>query len=101
MVHRWFAVVVVGVLLWLGARLIRADGPSWRGTGFVLVALALAQVFTGLSNVVLGWPIAAALAHAAGAAALVAVLTLLLARSSPQLASQPRFRAAAPVHGSA
>jgi cytochrome c oxidase assembly protein subunit 15 len=101
MVHRWFAFVVVGVLLWLGTRLIRADAPSWRGTGYVLVALAVAQVLSGLSNVVLGWPIAAALAHAAGAAALVAVLTLLLARSSPQLAARPHFRAAAPAHGSA
>jgi len=29
------------------------------------------QLATGLSNVVLGWPLAAALAHTAGAAALV------------------------------
>jgi heme a synthase len=32
--------------------------------------------------VVLGWPLVAALAHTAGAAALVLLLTLLLARSA-------------------
>jgi cytochrome c oxidase assembly protein subunit 15 len=37
-------------------------------------------MISGLSNVVLGWPIAAALAHSAGAAVLVAVLTSLWAR---------------------
>jgi cytochrome c oxidase assembly protein subunit 15 len=36
-----------------------------------------------LGNVLLGWPFAAAVAHTAGAAALVVVLTLLLARSAP------------------
>ena len=101
MAHRWFAFIVVGVLLALGARLIRADVPAWRGTGVALVALAIAQVASGLSNVVLGWPIVAALLHAAGAAALVAVLTLLLARSSPRLAAPRPLRAPVLAPGSA
>jgi cytochrome c oxidase assembly protein subunit 15 len=47
-----------------------------------VVALTLLQVASGLSNVVLGWPLAAALAHSAGAAALVGVLSSLLARAT-------------------
>jgi cytochrome c oxidase assembly protein subunit 15 len=87
MVHRIAAVVVVAALLWLGWRLQRAgDGPdrpdgSLTRFGLGLVLLALAQVASGLSNVVLGWPIAAALAHSAGAAALMLLLALLLARA--------------------
>jgi cytochrome c oxidase assembly protein subunit 15 len=45
--------------------------------GFTLLRHLLAS---GLSNVVLGWPIVAALAHSAGAAGLVAVLVSLWAR---------------------
>ena len=37
----------------------------------VIGGLVVIQLATGLSNVVLGWPLAAALAHTAGAAALV------------------------------
>jgi cytochrome c oxidase assembly protein subunit 15 len=48
-----------------------------------LFGLAVWQAASGLGNVLLGWPLAAAVAHTAGAAALVVVLTLLLARSAP------------------
>ncbi len=85
-VHRWFAVLAGGMLLWAGAALLRSGGAAARGFGLTLVALTLAQVASGLTNVVLDWPLAAALAHAAGAAGLVLALTLLLARSSPRLA---------------
>ena len=78
--HRVFAVLVTGALLWLAWRL-RQGGPVVRRFALAVAALALAQVASGLSNIVLGWPIVAALAHAAGAAALLLVLTLLLARS--------------------
>jgi cytochrome c oxidase assembly protein subunit 15 len=40
-----------------------------------IAALTLWQLATGLSNVVLGWPLVAAVSHTGGAAALVAVLT--------------------------
>jgi cytochrome c oxidase assembly protein subunit 15 len=40
-----------------------------------LLGLALWQFGTGLSNVVLGWPLIAAVSHTGGAAALVVVLT--------------------------
>ena len=87
LVHRWFAFVVVAVLVWLGVRLRREIGGTQRRFGTALFVLAAAQVATGLSNVVLDWPIAAALAHAALAAGLVLALTLLLVRSSPRLAA--------------
>lgn len=43
----------------------------------VLGWLAILQLLTGLSNVVLEWPLVAALAHTAGAAALLVTLTKL------------------------
>ncbi|MDP3222317.1 MAG: heme A synthase, partial [Rubrivivax sp.] len=49
--------------------------------GLGLGLLTLMQVASGLSNVVLDWPIVAALVHSAGAAALVLLLALLLART--------------------
>jgi heme a synthase len=79
-VHRTFAVVVVGVVAGLAWRLWRAAPPVQR-YGLGLALLLLAQLASGLSNVVLGWPLAAALAHTAGAAALVLLLTGLIARS--------------------
>ena len=47
-----------------------------------LLAVAGWQLASGLSNVVLDWPIIAALAHTAGAAVLLGLLTFLLARLS-------------------
>ncbi len=44
----------------------------------LLGGLALLQLLTGLSNVVLGWPLLAAVLHTGGAAALVVVLTWAL-----------------------
>jgi cytochrome c oxidase assembly protein subunit 15 len=82
MVHRIAAVLVVAALLWLAWRLARAGDPTVERFGLGLGLLALAQVASGLSNVVLGWPIIAALAHSAGAAAMVLLLALLLARAA-------------------
>jgi cytochrome c oxidase assembly protein subunit 15 len=100
MAHRVFALAVVAVLVALGVRLVRARRAAARRFGLALLALALAQVASGLSNVVLGWPIVAALAHAAGAAALVWVLTVLLTRSSSHRSEaalmQPPTEAAPP-----
>jgi heme a synthase len=81
MAHRLGAVVASVAVGWLAWRLWRA--PAARRFGAGLALLLLAQWLSGLSNVVLGWPLVAALGHAAGAAAMVLVLTLLLARSSP------------------
>ena len=79
--HRLFALVALAALFWLAAALRREDDAGARRYGTGLALLALAQLASGLSNVVLGWPIAAALGHSAGAAALVALLVSLLARA--------------------
>ena len=88
MAHRLFAVVVTLLLgglawrLWQGGR--HAGDAVQQRFGLALGALLLAQLISGLSNVVLGWPLVAALGHSAGAAGLVLVLALLLARSAPR-----------------
>lgn len=80
--HRAFAMVVTLVLGLLAWRLHRAGDAVARRYGRTLALLLAAQLLTGLSNVVLGWPLVAALAHTAGAAGLVLTLTMLLARSA-------------------
>lgn len=71
MAHRLMAVVVL-LALWAAAW---AQRHVWRRGAQALAVLGLAQLATGVSNVVLQWPLLAALAHTAGAAALVLVLT--------------------------
>jgi cytochrome c oxidase assembly protein subunit 15 len=71
--HRLFAIVVVAAMAWLVARLWHR-GASARRRGLLIGGLTLLQLATGIANVVLGWPLAAALAHTAGAAALVVCL---------------------------
>jgi len=68
--HRLFAVAFVAAMGWLVARLW-TRGPPARRRAVIIGALVAVQLATGLSNVVLGWPLLAALAHTAGAAALV------------------------------
>jgi len=78
--HRMFALVVVaavGVLLW----------QLWQHASFShlargLLALIVLQLLTGLSNVVLQWPLLLAVLHSGGAALLVALLVVILHRTS-------------------
>ncbi|MGI9219217.1 MAG: COX15/CtaA family protein [Hydrogenophaga sp.] len=72
-VHRLSAYVVFIALGWLAWRLWAARDT--RPTARWIIALALWQFLSGLSNVVLGWPLVAAVAHTGGAAGLVIVLT--------------------------
>jgi len=76
-VHRVFALVVTVAVVALAARLWRDGG---RRAALGLLALLAVQVASGLSNVLLDWPLLAALLHTAGAAALVALLTSLACR---------------------
>ena len=85
MAHRIGALVVLPALAALAWRL-HAAGAQTRPWALGLLALAAWQGATGLGNVVLGWPLAAAIAHTGGAAALVVVVTLLLVRSAPRAA---------------
>jgi len=85
MAHRLTAGAVVLVLGLLAWQLWRT-GAACKGFAQALAALLVAQVASGMSSVVLGWPLVAALGHSAGAAGLVLLLTLLLARSRPAAA---------------
>ncbi|WP_416760884.1 COX15/CtaA family protein [Roseateles sp. So40a] len=58
----------------------REDGREARRWARRLIAVGAWQLASGLSNVVLGWPLLAALAHTGGAAALLLMCSLVLAR---------------------
>lgn len=78
--HRLLAMLTLCALAALAWRLQKS--PFEQTQGRWLAGLVLLQLATGLSNVVLGWPLLAALLHTGGAAALVAVLVWLLAARS-------------------
>ena len=81
-VHRLMALLVLsvlGVLAWQLNRVAALRRPSrW------LAALVSLQLVTGLSNVVLDWPLLAAVLHTGGAGALVMVMTWAVAASRTQ-----------------
>ncbi len=87
--HRLMAYVVLAAALVLAWRLTQTHDASARHFANGLLVLAAWQLLSGLSNVVLGWPIVAALAHTAGAAALVILLALLLTRAHAALVPAP------------
>jgi cytochrome c oxidase assembly protein subunit 15 len=78
--HRLFATVVTVAVAILALRLWRSPEGDARRVAVLLALLLAAQVASGLSNVLLDWPLAAALAHTAGAAGLVALLMSLAMR---------------------
>ena len=91
--HRLMAYVAfaaVGLLAW---QLLR-HSPALRVQARWLIGLALMQLATGLGNVLLGWPLVAALLHTGGAAALAVVLTWTLCESRRAVAAVPARRAA-------
>jgi cytochrome c oxidase assembly protein subunit 15 len=92
-VHRLAAYLVFAVLLALAFSLHRV--PAFRVQARWLAGLTLLQAATGLSNVVLGWPLVAAVAHTGGAAALVVVLTgvILSSRSTLETARASKLKA--------
>ncbi len=72
-VHRLGAYAVIVLLSVLAWRLHQTH--ALRKYARWLVGLALWQVATGITNVVMDWPLAAAVSHTGGAAALVVALT--------------------------
>jgi cytochrome c oxidase assembly protein subunit 15 len=84
-VHRLMAYGVLTVLALLAWQLNRH--ACWRGHSRVLAVLVGLQLATGLSNVVLDWPLLAALLHTGGAAALVLTLTWILAGAASAVPS--------------
>jgi heme a synthase len=73
--HRIFALVVLVAIAGLIMQLKRY--PALRRLKLWLMIILTLQIVTGISNVVLGWPLLAAVMHTGGAAALVLVLTKL------------------------
>lgn len=94
--HRIGAAVVFVVLGLLAWRLAAGGERAARRWAAALAGVASWQLASGLGNVVLGWPLVAALAHTAGAAALVVLLAVMLAR-----AHQGRSQAARAAAGGA
>ena len=79
--HRLMAYAVLLALMALAWSLYRAPhraSPRWA---LFLTIVAVWQLATGVSNVVLGWPLLAAVSHTGGAAVLVAGLATLWMRS--------------------
>lgn len=102
-VHRLAAYVVLAALAWLAWSLWRAgsEQPPLRRWGAAIGGAAAWQLASGLSNVVLGWPLVAAVAHTGGAAMIVVLLTMLLTRAHQARVGVPamgptRLRVAAP-----
>ena len=73
--HRLMAylvLLVVGLLAWRARRLAGLERIGWW-----LLLVLLAQVITGLTNIFLDWPMAAAVLHTGGATALMGGLLML------------------------
>ena len=80
--HRVFALAVLGTVAWTAALVLRApqrDAGSAQLARWLL-GLLLLQFLSGISNVVFSWPIAVAVLHNGGAAALALTLALLHTR---------------------
>ncbi|WP_332777411.1 COX15/CtaA family protein [Polaromonas sp.] len=92
-VHRLMAYAVFAALLALAFALRRSH--ALRGYARWVAGLALLQAATGLSNVVLGWPLLAAVLHTGGAGALVVTLTgaLFSSRSAQSPVSASKLQA--------
>jgi heme a synthase len=90
-VHRLWAVVT---FVALGALAWHLHNGTLRRQAQWIAVLLMAQLASGLSNVVLGWPLVAAVAHTGGAAALVAVLTWALCETHApaECAREPQLR---------
>jgi cytochrome c oxidase assembly protein subunit 15 len=84
-VHRVMACVVLVMSAVLAWQLNLRTG--WRQVSRVLAALVGLQLATGLSNVVLDWPLLAALLHTGGAAGLALTLTWILSRAKHRTAA--------------
>jgi cytochrome c oxidase assembly protein subunit 15 len=79
--HRLGAYVVLVGMVLFAWRLSASGDPALRPWVKGVAGVALWQLASGLSNVLLGWPLVGAVAHTAGAAAWVVLITMLLTRT--------------------
>ena len=73
--HRSFAVIVVAMVAWTSHRARKIEGL--RTVSRAISWAILIQLATGISTVLLDWPLALAVVHNAGAAALLILLVML------------------------
>lgn len=73
--HRSFAFVVIAFIVWLAWKALRTAGLQNTGR-WLLIVIGL-QLFTGLSTIYFNWPLAIAVVHNGGAAALLVLLVML------------------------
>lgn len=95
--HRLMAYALLLALAALAWALHAQARPALRPWAIGFAAVALWQLGSGLSNVLLRWPLAGAVAHTGGSAALVILLTLLIlrarqAQAGPDRAGAPALR---------
>ena len=91
--HRLAAFLVLVVFVALAWQLNRV--PGLRIQSRLIALLITLQLITGLSNVVLGWPLLAAVLHTGGAGALLVVVTWVMTVStSSARVSSPQAHAA-------
>ena len=95
-VHRLGAYVVLAAMALFAWRLHAGRDPAMQPWARGVAAVAAWQLATGLSNVVFGWPLLAAVAHTAGAAAWVVLITALLTASRTASHSPSAATAGAP-----
>lgn len=81
--HRLGALLTFVVLGLLACRCLRGGRPVLKRAGTALALILLAQISLGIANVRLGLPLAVAVAHNAGAAALLLIVTTLLHLTTP------------------
>lgn len=79
--HRLFALLATAAVLWLAWRLERSGDEASRHAARWLVGVLALQIVSGMSNVLLDWPLLAALLHSAGAAALTGLLVSIVVRA--------------------
>ncbi len=99
--HRLVAYPLLLSMAWLAWRLHASGSVELRRWALGVAGVGLWQLASGLSNVLLGWPLLAAVAHTAGAAAWVTLLTILITRAHRARSAQapcgmpsPAWRAA-------
>jgi cytochrome c oxidase assembly protein subunit 15 len=82
--HRVGALIVTLMTAMLAIALLRTSTHRWRSWASLLAALLLAQVGLGMANVLLGLPLAIAVAHNLGAALLLTATLALNIRLHQQ-----------------
>ncbi len=78
--HRIGAVLIGGFLLWLGWRIANTDGA--RPLGRMMLAVVALQIAIGITIVLTGLPLAAAVAHNGVAAVLLSLIVVVAHRAT-------------------